>query len=119
MAKQDQSVECLPVLPSLNLEETKAFYVDRLGFGIIHDDETYLILRREEMELHFWLAPDRQLCENSSVYIRGGRVDELHKEFSTKKLERLSEFSLRDWNMEEFYLHDPHGNLLRFGRIPQ
>jgi hypothetical protein len=26
---------------------------------------------------------------------------------------------VRPWNMEEFYIHDPHGNLLRFGRIPQ
>jgi hypothetical protein len=28
---------------------------------------------------------------------------------------RLSEFSVPPWNMKEFYLHDPHGNLLRFG----
>ncbi len=28
---------------------------------------------------------------------------------------RLSEFSVQPWNMKEFYIHDPHGNLLRFG----
>jgi len=31
---------------------------------------------------------------------------------------RLSALELRPWNMEEFFIHDPHGNLLRFARIP-
>jgi len=22
---------------------------------------------------------------------------------------------VRPWNMKEFYIHDPHGNLLKFG----
>lgn len=114
----DRSLECLPVLPSLNLGETEDFYTQKLGFGTIYKDKTYLILRREEMELHFWLAANRELCENSSVYIRGGRIDELHAEFSKNNLKHLSELQLREWDMEEFYVHDPHGNLLKFGRIP-
>ena len=116
--KSDQSIECLPVLPSLDLGETEKFYTQKLGFGTHYQDKTYLILRRQELELHFWLAPSRELCENSAVYIRGGRIDELHAEFSKNNLEHLTELRLRDWGMEEFYLHDPHGNLLKFGRIP-
>jgi hypothetical protein len=31
----------------------------------------------------------------------------------------LSDFAVRPWNMKEFYIHDPHGNLLRFGCAPE
>ena len=70
MTEQDPDrVEVLPVLPSLNLDETLVFYRDQLGFDrIIHQSPDYLILRRNEMELHFWLARDRALCEATSVY---------------------------------------------------
>ena len=46
-------------------------------------------------------------------------MDALHADFSERKLPGLSPFLVRDWNMEEFYVWDPHGNLLKFGRIPQ
>lgn len=73
MAEQDPDrVEVLPVLPSLDLEESLAFYRDDLGFDrILHQSPDYLILRRDEMELHFWLARVRALCEATSVYLRG------------------------------------------------
>ncbi|MFC3075393.1 bleomycin resistance protein [Shinella pollutisoli] len=114
-------IEVLPVLPSLDLGETLAFYTEKLGFAeIVHRDEAYLILRRTAgMEPHFWLTDDRRLCEATSVYLRGGGIGALHAEFSTRGIARLSPMTVRPWNMEEFYVHDPHGNLLRFGRIPQ
>ncbi|RUU94710.1 VOC family protein, partial [Mesorhizobium sp. M6A.T.Cr.TU.017.01.1.1] len=28
-------------------------------------------------------------------------------------------FTVRPWNMKEFYVWDPHGNLLRFGCAPE
>jgi catechol 2,3-dioxygenase-like lactoylglutathione lyase family enzyme len=112
-------VEVLPVLPSLNIAETKDFYAGKLGFSeIVRETETYLILSRPGMELHFWLAKDRALCEQSSVYLRGGGIGALHDEFQARAVPGLTEMAVRPWNMEEFYIHDPHGNLLRFGRIP-
>jgi len=113
-----QRVEVIPVLPSLDIAETLAFYRDELGFAVTYETADYLIVRRQEMELHFRLTDDRSLCEHSSVYIRGGRIGALHQEYSGKRVARISALELRPWNMEEFYIHDPHGNLLRFGRIP-
>ncbi len=116
----EDRVDVLPVLPSLNISETLSFYRDQLGFGTtVYETEDYLILRRDGMELHFWLTEDRDLCEKTSVYLRGGGIDELYREFTERRVERLSEMAVRPWNMEEFYIHDPHGNLLRFGRIPR
>jgi catechol 2,3-dioxygenase-like lactoylglutathione lyase family enzyme len=113
-------IEVLPVLPSLDIAETLAFYRDELGFEtVVHQAADYLILRRDEMELHFWLTDDRSLCERTSVYLRGGGIGALHGEYSAGGVKSLSDLETRPWNMEEFYVHDPHGNLLRFGRIPQ
>jgi catechol 2,3-dioxygenase-like lactoylglutathione lyase family enzyme len=116
----ENRIEALPVLPSLDIKETLDFYAGQLGFSsTVYEAHDYLILRRDEMELHFWLTDDRRLCETTSVYLRGGGIGDLHREFSERKVPRLTEMSVRPWNMEEFYIHDPHGNLLRFGRIPQ
>ncbi|QQM31600.1 VOC family protein [Martelella lutilitoris] len=112
-------IAVLPVLPSLDLAETKAFYTEKLGLSeVVHEDGTYLILRRPGMELHFWLTDDRGLCENTSIYIRGGGIDALYAEFSMRGIVHERGYEVREWNMKEFYVYDPHGNLLRFGRIP-
>jgi hypothetical protein len=112
-------VLCIPVLPSLDLEETLSFYRDLLRFEPIYEERTRLIVRRGAMELHFWPTDRREFCENASCYIRGGGVDALYEEFRQAEVPGLSSFELRPWDMKEFYLHDPHGNLLVFGRIPQ
>lgn len=112
-------VLCIPVLPSLDLDETLSFYRDRLGFAPIYQDATRLIVRRGAMELHFWPTNRRDLCNNTSCYIRGGGVDALYAEYQQSGVPGLSAFELRPWDMKEFHLHDPHGNLLVFGRIPQ
>ncbi len=111
--------EVLPVLPSLNIEETARFYSTFLGFDqVIYQAQDYLIIRRAHMELHFWLTDNRAHCEISGIYIRGGAIDALYAEFTAKAVPSLSPFKLRAWDMKEFYVWDPHGNLLKFGRIP-
>ncbi len=109
----------IPVLPSLDIRETQDFYVGPLGFReTVYEAHNYLIVRRDEMEIHFWLTTDRALPENTSCYIRGGQVPALYAEYKTRGVERLSEFAVRPWTMKEFHIIDPHGNLLRFGCIP-
>ncbi|UYN94535.1 MAG: VOC family protein [Enhydrobacter sp.] len=105
----------IPILASLDIAESEAFYVDRLGFERTYADADYLIVRRDEMELHFWKTVDRHLCENTACYIRGGQVSVLFEEFERREVPGLSPFLVRPWNMKEFYIHDPHGNLLKFG----
>jgi catechol 2,3-dioxygenase-like lactoylglutathione lyase family enzyme len=104
----------IPVLASLNLQETLDFYRDWLGFAG-HAYSDYAVLRRDAMELHFWLAADRIHPEHTSCYIRGAGVPALHAEFSARGVPRLSPFEPKPWGLREFHLIDPHGNLLRFG----
>jgi hypothetical protein len=110
----------IPVLASLNIDETHDFYVNMLGFmSTVYKEHNYLIVRRDEMELHFWLTDDKRYPENTSCYIRGGQVVALYDEYRARGVPKLSEFTIRPWNMKEFYVIDPHGNLLRFGCIPE
>jgi catechol 2,3-dioxygenase-like lactoylglutathione lyase family enzyme len=120
----DDRVEVLPMLPSLSIPESRDFYRDFLGFNeVVYEDRDYLIIRRDflgsPMEVHFWLTDDRNICENSGIYIRGGGIDALHAEFAERNVPKLTPMTVRPWNMEEFYVWDPHGNILKFGRIPQ
>ena len=119
MGGNTDPARAIPVLASLNIAESHDFYAGALGFSIIYEDGNYLIVRRDEMEIHFWLAGDRIHPENTSCYIRGGQIVALYEEYKTRGVPRLSSFELRPWNMKEFYIHDPHGNLLRFGCAPE
>ena len=110
----------IPLLPTLDIETTKTVYHTQLGFRTDHYvEENYLIATRDRMEIHFWLTDDVDLPKVSSLYIRGGQIVALYEEFKARGVERLSEFELRPWNMKEFYVWDPHGNLLKFGAIPE
>ena len=69
----------IPILPSVDMSVTRSFYRDRLGFTVIGPESVnHLIVRRDEMELHFWLCDDPKLPEVSSCYIRGGQIAALH-----------------------------------------
>jgi catechol 2,3-dioxygenase-like lactoylglutathione lyase family enzyme len=105
----------IPVLASLDIAETRDFFVWHLGFSVGYEEANYLIVRRDGIELHFCKTDQRQFPENTSCYIRGGQVPALFQEYRQNRVPRLSPFEVRSWNMKEFYIHDPHGNLLRFG----
>ncbi len=106
----------VPVLASLDLDESLRFYADRLGFEPrLHVPGGYAIVERDGAQLHFWRCADRRIAENTSCYVRTPDVDALHREFTGRGL-RLDPPRTRDWGMRELYVIDPHGNLLRFGQ---
>lgn len=103
----------VPVLASLNLAESEAFYGQKLGFTAMLRAPDYLIMARDGCELHFWLGDDRHVAENTSCYVRGD-TRALHADFAARGLE-LKPPVEREWGMRELYVIDPHGNLLKFG----
>ncbi|SLN60304.1 Glyoxalase-like domain protein [Aquimixticola soesokkakensis] len=115
MSAPDLSV--LPVLRSPDLDGTQAFYETQLGFVPERVTPDYLILRRSGIELHF-CPPDVRdgRATESSCYIRGGGIDALYDEFTARGVAGLRPFVHRPWGMFEFYLSDPWGVLLKFGR---
>ena len=114
----EATATAIPVLASLNLDESAAFY-EKLGFLIGGRFDDYLIVHRNGVELHFWLCDERHIAENTSCYIRCADVADWYIEFSAQDLSpgRMSDIEDRDWGMRELYVWDPHGNLIKFGEI--
>ena len=104
----------VPVLASLDLDESRAFYKTFLGFHALLQAPDYLIVERDGAQLHFWLCPERHVAENTSCYVRTGDCQALYQEFSQRGL-LLQAPVLQPWGMKELYVIDAHGNLLKFG----
>lgn len=104
----------IPVLASLNFQETTAFYIEKLGFTVRGQFEDYLIISRDDAEIYFWQCEDRMISENTSCYIRTIGLWELYEEFNRRGLNVQSP-KVQPWGMTELYVIDPHGNLLKFG----
>ncbi len=111
-------IQPIPILRSPDLAATARFYSEQLGFETFATGDTHLIVRRGAIELHF-IPPDpgHEALENpSTCYIRGAGIDALYDDFVTRDVAGLIPFRHQPWGMYEFYISDPHGCLLRFGR---
>lgn len=53
-----------PLLPSLDLDETERFYAG-LGFFAVARSLASLTLRRDEIDLDFWLTANRRIPQSS------------------------------------------------------
>lgn len=104
----------VPILASLNLDETLAFYVDKLGFVQLAHLHDYAIVGRDGAEIHFFDCKERHIAENTACYVRASSTDALYKEFTGRGVD-LKPPEVRPWGMKELHVVDPHGNLLKFG----
>jgi catechol 2,3-dioxygenase-like lactoylglutathione lyase family enzyme len=105
----------VPVLASLDIEQTLDFYTRHLGFTAMAQHPHYLIVQRDGAEIHFWLCADKHIAENTSCYVRVADTDALFAEFNATGL-KLAPPAVHAWGMKELYVIDPHGNLLKFGQ---
>ncbi len=107
-------LEALPILLTPDIAATRAFGHEA-GFDVELATPDYLIFRGYGIELHYALTTRPEVCGETSCYIRGGGILLLFEELMIRDIANLSEISSRPWGMTEFYLNDPHGNLLKFG----
>ena len=113
----------IPILPSRSVNDTLAFF-RRLGFDgeILGVGDSYAILRRGTVELHFFTHEELRPAESSAgCYIRVSDVESIHRAFALAQLPgrgipRLDALEDKPWGMREFANVDPDGNLLRIGQ---
>ena len=111
-------IKACPQFPAVDVRKTAEWYRDRLGFRIarIERDNTFAIVERDGVEIHFWICADRHIAEHTSAYIRVDDIEGVHKLMGKASLGgTISKVGVRDWGMREFYVTDPEGNLLKFG----
>lgn len=111
--------EVHPKLPMRDSQATREFYTQRLGFELIGDYGDYLLLRRDQVELHFFMFRELDPAANyGQVYIRTDDPDTLHRACREQAIRLIPAEGPEDkpWGMREFALLDPDRNLLTFGR---
>jgi catechol 2,3-dioxygenase-like lactoylglutathione lyase family enzyme len=111
--------EIHPKLPMRNRAASKAYYVDQLGFQSFGDFEEYLMVRKENIEIHFFLFKELDPKENyGQVYIRTNDIDALYQSLLDKgiAIHPNDPLQVKPWGQREFSLLDPDNNLLTFGQ---
>ena len=108
-----------PKLPMRDKTATKNFYLNKLGFIELSDYGDYLILKKDNIEIHFFEFKELDPTTNyGQVYIRTNNIDELYQSLLDNKAAIHPNGSLqkKPWGQKEFSLLDPDYNLLTFGQ---
>ena len=113
------SGETIPILASRDIGETVTFY-ERLGFEVRGLYEAfgpaYLIVRRDDVELHFVHSPETHPHEShGGCYLRLADAQAVYDEWRAQGVPDLHAPKDTPWGMREFFIVDPSGNLLRIG----
>jgi len=128
--------QTIPAMPVRDAGAAVEFYRDRLGFEVLHQDEGFAVLGRDDARVHLWHAGDESWRERvalreapvssgaesfiagtASCRIMVDGVDDLYAELSAKDVlhpvsrEGVSE---TDFGSREFATLDQDGNLISF-----
>ncbi len=116
VALSGHHVVATPVLPSLDIARTVAFYRDTLGFDEVHAAPSeYAIVERGPVELHFWYTPDPALPKASGCRLQVSGIDALHAHCQAPGIVHPNgALAGKPWGTREFAILDPDGNLLTF-----
>jgi len=109
----------VPKLPMRLKSETKRFYVQGLGFEELGDYGDYLLLRKDQIEIHFFEHKSLNPYENDGqVYIRMSEIDEYYQDLVLQNfpIHPNGSLQVKPWGQKEFSLLDPDHNLLTFGQ---
>jgi uncharacterized glyoxalase superfamily protein PhnB len=109
-------VAATPVLPSLNIARTVAFYCGTLGFEEVHAAPgEYAIVERGPVELHFWHTEDAELPKASGCRIQVTGIDALYSHcHAAGVVHPNAPLVTKPWGTREFAILDPDGNCLTF-----
>lgn len=106
----------VPILASLNEEETVKFYTEKLGFTFQSSWEGYLILSRDKINLHLWPCTEAAIPKNTGCYINVTQVEKLYAEYEPLGIiHPKGTLQEMPWNMKQFSILDNNGNIIHFG----
>lgn len=119
-SKNDTGMKLNAGIITSKLAETKAFYINTLGFGITFENDFYLLLHTpgHEAELSFLLpehasqqAMFRQPFTGQGMYltIEVSNVDQLYRSLKQKGTEIKIELRDEPWGDRHFAIQDPNG----------
>lgn len=106
----------VPILASLNAEETIKFYTEKLGFTFHNNWDGYLIFSKDEIEIHLWPTTDEEVPKATGCYVRVTQVEELFKAYKEQDVVHPNgTLETKPWGMRQFSILDNNGNIIHFG----
>ncbi|HZY35838.1 MAG TPA: hypothetical protein VFE53_04275 [Mucilaginibacter sp.] len=102
-----------PMIPSYNMRETAAFFIDLLGFGKVMYTDGYIILQKDNLSIHI-LNAGTDIGE-MEFYLEVDEIDPLWENMK----ERLPGIKVREpfdreYGMREVHIIIPHTKTLLF-----
>ncbi|WP_339699665.1 VOC family protein [uncultured Roseivirga sp.] len=108
-----------PKLPMRIKSVTQDFYVSKLGFEEFGNYDGYLMVKKDQIEIHFFEFKELEPRENyGQVYIRTNDIEGLYQSFLDKKIDihPAGHLQMKPWGQKEFAILDPDTNLITFGQ---
>lgn len=108
-----------PKLPMRDKISTKEFYLQKLNFTEIADYGDYLMIEKDNIEIHFFKFKELDPNENyGQVYIRSNDIKKLYQTLLDNgiSIHPNGQLDEKPWGQIEFSLLDPDNNLLTFGQ---
>ena len=113
------------------MDRATAFYRDRLGFNVRHQETSFAIVNRDAVEIHLWLANDEQwrsrtgppvvsgaesfLAGTASCRVRVTEIDALYNVLRVLGIvHNNAPLTRQPWGDRDFAVVDPDGNLVTF-----
>jgi hypothetical protein len=109
-----------PKLPMRNKAITKKYYIEQLGFSELNDYGDYLLLNKDNIEIHFFEFKELDPKKNyGQVYIRTNDIENFYQSLLDRKvnIHPNAPLQLKPWGQKEFAILDPDNNLLTFGQM--
>jgi catechol 2,3-dioxygenase-like lactoylglutathione lyase family enzyme len=105
----------IPVLPSLDVARTVAWYADRLGFRARFATDDYAGVARDGVQIHFWKCADPSVAKVTSCRVEVTGIDPLYDELRRKDaIHPNGALETKPWGFREFTVIDDQGNALVF-----
>lgn len=125
----------IPALPVQSIPDAVAFYRDKLGFAIGHQDTDVAIVTRDAVGLHLWAASDESwpkrigkghpvrsgaesfIAGTASCRIQTDDIDALYDELAAAQVLHPTDNGSpvdTEWGTREFAALDLEGNLLTY-----
>lgn len=111
-------ISICPKLPMRSISFTKNYYVNILGFNECANYGNYLIVEKDNIEIHFFEFKELDVKTNyGQVYIRVKNIEDFYNQLLQKNvaIHPNGKLETKPWGQKEFSLLDPDNNLLTFG----
>ena len=107
----------VPILASLNAEETIRFYTEKLDFTFQNNWDGYIILKKDNINLHLWPTDDPEVPKSTGCYINVSEVEKLYAEYKPHGVVHPNgKLETKPWRMKQFSILDNNGNIIHFGQ---